>query len=73
MKIKVQPSIDFRLTIALEVHGDGLYLLNKRNTNGIKLFIRSSNPPRIGLSAMNKMDPSIYIPFFINEWELDLK
>lgn len=73
MKIKVQPSLDVRITIALEVHEDNLYLLNKRNTNGIKLFVRSIDPPRLGLSSMNERDPSIYIPFFINEWELDLK
>lgn len=74
MNIDLKEPLDFRITIALEVNYEKFYLVNNsRYTKGVKLFVRTTAPPRLGLSAMNKKDPSIYIPFFINEWEIDLK
>lgn len=73
MNIDLKEPLDFRITIALEVNYGKFYLVNTRYTNGVKLFVRTTAPPKLGLSAMNKKDPSIYIPFFINEWEIDLK
>lgn len=73
MKIKIiGDQLDIWSPFGLEVYNNKFVVLNSRVSDGIKLYLRSVNPPKIGVSTMNSKKPVMYLPFYINEWKVEI-
>lgn len=64
--------LDVWSPFALEIYDNKFVVINTRVSDGIKLYLRSIDPPRVGVSAMNNKQPVIYLPFYINEWKVEI-
>ena len=72
MKIQEIGKLDVWSPFALEVCDNEFVVINTRTTDGIILYLRGIKPPRVGVSAMNDKHPVIYLPFYINQWKVEI-